>query len=98
MNCERLRREREFLTHHHDFRRRFHASGLAAATAGAATAWRGAAHHFLNIRTALAAAQRNAEVDLEIFHRGGAGVEASLDLTVGNGFTYADDHGENVKM
>ena len=71
---------------------------LAAAATRATTARRGAGHHFLDIRSALAAAQRNAKVDLEIFHGGGTGVETSFDLTIGNGFADADDHGENVKM
>ncbi len=97
--ARRLSGQCEFLTHHHDFDfRRLDMRGLAAATARAATARRGTGHHLLDIRTALAAAQCNAKVDLKIFHGGGTGVEASLDLTVGNGFADADDHDENVKM
>ncbi len=76
--------------------RRF--SRPAASTARAAAAGRSTRHHFLDIRTALATAQRNTEVDLKIFHRGGTGVETSLDLAVGDGFANADDHDENVKM
>jgi len=95
-----LRCQREFL-HDDDFRRGRRgdvAGGLAAATARAAAARRRTGHHFLNERTALAAAQGHAEVDLEIFHRSGASVETGLDLALGDGFADANDHDENVKM